>query len=220
VCSVRHLPCKIANVEARRPFTGAEAAMTRRLVALAVATTLSIPVAAKAQDFPRSFNEAPRGPGTEQPEGQRTANERIRPGWEAGALVGGGIGVAVGARAGYSFVPGLYAGGTVLHFFGSSRETLIGNDSESQTVFGGELGYKIYPVPNIELRPFLFTGFGFFDQYGEKTTLIERSTNFTMAPAFLTAYHFGNLFVSAEARLQVAPTPTRIAVLGGVGLGL
>lgn len=194
--------------------------MTRRLSAIAVATALSVPAGALAQTLPNSINEPPRGPGTEQAPKYQTPTERVQPGWEVGAEVGGGIGVGIGARAGYSFVPGLYVGGSLMHFFGPSVTTLTGSDNESQTLLGADVGYKLFPRPNVELRPFIFTGIGIFNRLNESLGIVDQSTDFTVAPSFLAAYHFGNAFVSAETRLQVAPTPVHFALLGGIGLGI
>jgi hypothetical protein len=194
--------------------------MSRRLSALAIAGALFVPSVALAEDFPRSINEPPRGPGTEQPPRIRTSSERIRPGWELGVQAGGGIGFGLGGRAGYSFVPGIYVGGAVTHFFGSSVETPTGSDSTSQTIFGGEVGYKIYPQPRFELRPFLFAGAGVFNQKNDASGFVDTNTKFALAPGFLAAYHIGNAFVSAEARLEVTPTPVNLAILGGIGIGL
>jgi hypothetical protein len=194
--------------------------MTRRSSAIALVAALALPVTAFAQELPNSINEPPRGPGTEQPPRYQTPTERVRPGWEVGAQVGGGIGVGIGARAGYSFVPGMYIGGSLMHFFGPSVATLTGMDSESQTLFGGDFGYKLFPRPDVELRPFIFAGVGIFNRLNEANHIVDQSTDFTVSPAFLAAYHFGNAFVSAETRLQVAPSPIHFALLGGLGLGI
>jgi hypothetical protein len=194
--------------------------MTRWSSAIALAAALIVPAAARAQDLPRSINETPRGPGTEQEPKYQTPTERVRPGWEVGAQVGGGIGAGIGVRAGYSFVPGLYAGGSMTHFLGTKVSTLLGTDSESQTVFGADVGYKIFPKQNVELRPFILAGIGIFNQLNENLRIVDQSTDFTVWPSFLAAYHFGNAFLSAETRLQVAPTPMHFALLGGLGLGL
>ncbi len=194
--------------------------MTRWSSAIALVSALSAPAVALAQDLPRGINEAPRGPGTEQPLKDQTATERVRPGWEGGAQVGGGIGVGIGVRAGYSFVPGLYAGGSLTHFFGTTVPTIVGTDNQSETLFGGEVGYKIFPKPEIELRPFIFAGIGIFNRLSDTYNIVDQSTDFTVWPSFLAAYHFGNAYFSAETRLQVAPTPMHFALLGGLGLGI
>ena len=191
----------------------------RRLPALAIATVLSLPAAAWAQDFPRAINEPPRGPGTEQPPKVRTSSERVSPGWEAQFQFGGGIGFGIGGKAGYSFVPGLYLGAFATHFFGPSVNTIDGESHESQTIFGGDVAYKFFPAPAIELRPFVLAGAGVFKQLQELGQ-VETNTKFVLAPGFLAAYHFGNAFVSAEGRLELTPTPVRVAILAGLGLGI
>jgi hypothetical protein len=187
---------------------------------MAFATALSVPAAAMAQDLPRSINDPPRGPGTEQTSQYRSSAERVRPGWEAGAQIGGGIGVGIGIRAGYSLVPGVYAGGSLMHFFGPNVNTLTGTDRESQTIFGADIGYKFFPRPQVELRPFLFTGLGVFNRLNAANGIVDQSTDFTVSPSFLAAYHIGNLFITGETRLQVTPTPVHFALLGGLGVGL
>jgi hypothetical protein len=196
-----------------------EAFMVRRLSALAIAVSVWVPRAAWAQIFPTSINEPPRGPGTEQSEKYRTPSERVQPGWEVGAQAGAGIGFGIGARAGYSFVPGIYVGGNVTHYFGPSIDTINGKDSESQTIVAGEVGYKIYASRRVELRPFIMMGAGSFEELNTQGA-VESNWKFTFDPAFLAAYHIGNFFISAEGRLQVAPSPAHFAVLGGIGLGL
>lgn len=194
--------------------------MKRRSSAIAFATALFVPTAALAQEFPHSINEPPRGPGTEQASEYRAPFERVRPGWEAGVQAGGGIGFGLGLRAGYSFVPGLYTGGSLTHFFGPSVGTLLGSDNEAQTTFGVDVGFKFFPRPPVELRPFLFTGFGVFNKLNESNNIVDQSTEFTLWPSFLAAYHIGNVFVSGETRLQVTPAPVHFALLGGLGIGM
>ena len=130
--------------------------MTRWSSAIAFAAALTVPATALAQDLPHSINESPRRAGTEQEPKYQTTTERIRPGWEVGAQVGGGIGVGLGARAGYSFVPGLYAGGSMMHFLGTKVATLVGDDTETQTLFGGDLGYKLFPEAQRRAPPVHF----------------------------------------------------------------
>jgi hypothetical protein len=194
--------------------------MTRRSSAIAFAAALSVPAAAQAQPLPNSINEPPRGPGTEQAEGYQAPGERIRPGWEAGAQVGGGIGIGVGARGGYTFRQGLYLGGSFTYFFGPNVTTIVGNDRESQAVFGGDFGIKLFPKPDVELRPYIFAGIGIFDQLNQNIDIVDTSTDFTVWPGFLAAYHFGNAYISGESRLEVAPTPIHFALLAGLGLGI
>jgi hypothetical protein len=107
-----------------------------------------------------------------------------------------------------------------MHFFGPSVATLTGTDTESQTLFGADLGYKLFPRPDVELRPFIFSGIGIFNRLNDRNNIVDQSTDLTVSPAFLAAYHFGNAFLSAETRLQVAPTPIHFALLGGLGLGI
>jgi hypothetical protein len=196
-----------------------EETIVRRLSALTIAAAISIPGASQAQIFPTSINEAPRGPGTEQSAAYRTPSERVQPGWELGAQAGAGIGFGLSARAGYSFVPGIYLGGSYTHYFGSTIDTIHGEDSESQNILAGEIGYKIYPTSRVELRPFIMMGAGSFEQV-DALGVIDSAWKFTIDPAFLVAYHVGNFFLSAEARLQVAPSPSHFAALGGLGFGL
>jgi hypothetical protein len=99
-------------------------------------------------------------------------------------------------------------------------QTLFGDDREPQTVIGGDFGYRYYVTPEIELRPFFFGGFGLFDRLNLATGIVDQNFDLTLSPAFLAAYHMGNGYLSAEARLQVAPQPTRFAFMVGVGFGI
>ncbi len=146
--------------------------------------------------------------------GYPAAHERT--GVEAGPVVQGVIGsgidnrydLGVGARLGYVLNSGLYLGGTVTHY--------SGEQSSSELLLGGDVGYELYAAPHWELRPFAMVGAA-VQNAGDVPGGNNRTT-FAFQPGFLTAYHFGPGFVSAEGRVQVAPTPAAVSLLGGAGL--
>jgi len=157
------------------------------------------------------YRQAPYGPGTENGYTHVGDEDRVREGAEAGAQVGGAFddayGAAVGARLGYSFAPGVYVGAAYSHYFGQLSST-------HADFFGGEVGYKFFPTVRWELRPYAFLGPAFITTGG-----VSRS-DLAFQPSLLTAYHVGSVFFSVEARALVAPDPTALALMGGVGAGL
>jgi hypothetical protein len=159
-----------------------------------------------------SFRDPPYGPGTENGPRRFDDEYRVREGAEAAGQVGAGFenpyGLGMGARLGYSFHPGVYVGAAYTHFFGRTS-------SEHADFFGGELGYKFFPTARWELRPYAFLGPAFIatDDFAARTSL-------AFQPSLLTAYHFGTVYISAEARGLVTPDPAAFALLGGVGVGL
>jgi hypothetical protein len=158
------------------------------------------------------FHATPYGPGTETANSRVGDDNRVWEGAEAGAQVGGALnepyGAGIGARLGYSFRVGVYVGAAYSHYFGTTSPG-------HADFFGGEVGYKFFPTERWELRPYGFVGPAFITRDNGETR-----TSLAFQPALLTAYHFGAVFLSAEARGLVAPDPAAFALLGGVGVGL
>jgi hypothetical protein len=117
-------------------------------------------------------------------------------------------GLGAGARLGYAFNTGVYAGAAYTHFFGPTG-------ASHADFFGGELGYKFFPTARWELRPFVFAGPAFVATANDATR-----TDFAVQPSLLTGYHFGAAYISVEARGLVTPDPSAFALLGGLGIGL
>lgn len=196
----------------------------RTQVALGIATlTLLAPAVASAFEFPSSFTEAPKGAGAEQPTPAPGAG-RVVPGFEAEANLGSGFtatyGLAFGARVGYTFKPGAYVGGSVTYFQGTSLETPVGSASNHATWIGAEVGYKFFPRVHWELRPYVFAGPSVVSSstLRNDVPLQTTTTRFGVQPGLLTAYHFGQAFISAEARYYATPAPNALTLLGGAGL--
>lgn len=192
--------------------------------ALALATTaLLAPGAASAFSFPTSFNEAPRGAGTEKPEGQPGAGG-IQEGLEAQANIGSGFtrtyGLGFGGRLGYTLRPGVYVGGAISYYQGRSVETPNGSASNSATWVGAEVGYKLFPGnAHWELRPYMFAGPAIVKTAtGGIFPVQETTTRFGLQPGLLGAYHFGSAFISAEGRYHLTPSPAAFTLLAGAGL--
>ena len=163
----------------------------------------------------------PYGPGTEYRPANRYHSTEIVEGLQASAQLGSGFtdpyGLGIGGRIGYTFFHGVYLGGSVSHYFGRTVDTFAGSRTEGATFLGGEVGYELYPTYRWEVRPYVFLGPSWMTTVGPfgSTT----STALAFQPGLLTAYHFGNVFVSAEGKVHVTPEPIALAVFGGVGLG-
>jgi hypothetical protein len=179
----------------------------------AIVSALTIAVATAATlasaDPPPPLNEAPRGAGTETGANRPGDAYRVHEGVEADALLGTGFsdvyGLGLSGRLGYAFGSGVYLGGALTQFFGSS--------SSRATFFGAEGGYKFFPTLRWEVRPYAFLGPALVDHgYGPDLAL-------GFQPSVLTAYHFGPWFLSADARLYAVPQPTALALLVGGGAG-
>jgi hypothetical protein len=79
-----------------------------------------------------------------------------------------------------------------------------------QTLLGGDVGLKIFPTEHIEIRPYGFAGDA-ISSAGNK--------GFAVAPGGLLAYHFGPMYVDADAQYMVTPAPKVFLLMGGAGLG-
>jgi hypothetical protein len=174
-----------------------------------------------AVEPPRSINAPPAGPGAEVKETILPVPGRVEPGWEVSGQIGGGIGFGLGARAGYTLDRGIYLGGSYTHFFGSSEDTINGDQRTSRNLFGGDIGYKMFFMDRtIEVRPFVFLGADFFHEFHEDTRSMSSETGFSVTPSILAAYRFGTMYVSGEFRTMITPTPVHVAGFGGVGMAL
>jgi hypothetical protein len=183
-----------------------------------VGSAVVLPCLAGAAEVPRSIKEPPKGAGTEQPTPR--GEPRVREGVSASASIGSGFsdtyGLGVGARAGYSFSDGLYAGGALEYFAGHTV-----NDETAHAMFlGGEIGYEIFLTRDgrWELMPFVFAGPAFVKTVQAAPFATVSQTTFAIQPGLLTAYRFGNAYVGGEARGLVTPSPTALAVLASAGL--
>jgi hypothetical protein len=137
------------------------------------------------------------------------------PGFSVEGLLGSGLdsqyGLMAGARGGYTTDNGVYLGGNATR---ADR-----SDGATDTLLGGELGYKYFPTPKVELRPFGIVGADIASASSAPGLHPAPSaTRLAIQPGILAAYHFGSFFVSAEGRLQVLPTPVAPSLLAGAGL--
>jgi hypothetical protein len=184
---------------------------------------LLAPTTVLAQNGVPSINAPPKGPGTEAPT-SKPDRPRMREGIEAGAQLGTGFtdtyGFGFGARLGYTFDFGGYLGGSVTHYLGNSVETINDDASAHATFLGGEAGYKFFATDRFEVRPYVFLGPAFVTTVEEQPFLRESKTRLAFQPGLLTAYHFGQFYISLEGKAHVAPTPTALTLLAGAGLGI
>jgi hypothetical protein len=205
--------------------------MRHRTMLAIFTAAISLPAAAFAQA--PSINAPPTGPGTTGETAAPAAPApALRPGIEASAQVGTGFtdtyGFGLGARAGYTFplniknapVPmGLYGGGVFTYYWGNNVTTDTEDQSSHAWFVGAEGALKVFPTEHIEIRPYVFLGPAFIKQVTNAPFTAESKTRFGVEPGVLGAYHFGNAFLSAEARFYVTPDPTAFTLMGGAGWG-
>jgi len=202
--------------------------MRLRTILTTLTAAISLPVMANAQ-VP-SINAPPSGPGTEAP--GAVPGQQVIQGFEGSAQVGAGFtdtyGLGLGARVGYTMnltgvrtaIPiGAYVGGAITYYFGHNVTTDVQDESSHAWFLGGEGGVKIFPAPRLEVRPYVFLGPAFIKQVEDNPFRSESKTRFAVQPGLLGAYHFGNAFLSAEARFHVTPDPTAFTLMGGAGWG-
>jgi hypothetical protein len=195
-------------------------------------TLAALPSAAHAAELPQSINQPPTGPGTERV--TRTGRPAgMHEGPEASAGVGSGFsdtyGLGLLGRLGYTFREGVYAGGQVQYFVGRSI-----NDNQAHATFlGGEVGYKLFPTRQIEVRPYAFVGPAWITQVSSQKvavtnnaaataatgTVVDSQVNFAVQPGVLAEYHFGGVFVGGDAHYMVTPSPNNLAVMASAGFG-
>jgi hypothetical protein len=190
---------------------------------MAAAVAMFAPGSAEAADLPKSTTATPTGPGAEAPPRARARGVRAIEGYDASVQLGSGFvdtyGLGMGARLGYTFPQGIYVGADVTHYFGNSVTLETGSVAAHATFLGAEGGYKFFPSRHWEVRPYVFAGPAFIRTVQNPPFRSESVTRFAIQPGLLTAYHFGDAFVSAEAKVHVTPDPTALTVFGGAGLG-
>jgi hypothetical protein len=169
----------------------------------AIAVTFAITSAQAGE-----WRDPPRGAGSEISPQRAGDAYRVYEGTEIGGFIGGGYGLGVGGRLGYSFSSGVYAGGQFTYF------------AENASFFGGELGYKFFPGYHWELRPYAFMGPAFIRVGTTGFGRASADTVFAFQPGLLGAYRFGPAFLSAELRGYVTPNPGALAVFAGAGVAL
>lgn len=165
---------------------------------------------------PAGLNQPPAGPGTEQ---VTPAGTTVREGLEGAVGIGTGFsdtyGLGLEARVGYTFRGGIYAGGAIEYYHGHSVDT----QSAHATFVGGEVGYKIFATPRLEIRPYVFGGPAFVTQVQSVPFFVDSGTSFAIQPGGLVTYHFGRAFVGGDARWLVTPNPATLAILASGGIG-
>ncbi len=196
------------------------------VIATGITITLGLAAAslpAHAASFPPSTNAPPAGAGTEASRRAQVSGVRAIEGWQGAVQLGSGFvdtyGLGMGARVGYTFPSGIYAGADVTHYFGNTVTTTTGDVGAHATFVGAEGGYKLFPTRKWEVRPYVFVGPAFIRSVQAVPFSSESVTRFAVQPGLLAAYHFGNVFVSAEAKAHITPTPNALTVFGGAGMG-
>jgi hypothetical protein len=143
----------------------------------------------------------------------------MREGIEASAALGTGFadtyGLGFAGRVGYTFRQGVYAGGAAQYYLGHA----VNGTQAHASFIGGEAGYKYYPIPALEIRPYAFVGPGFITQVASNPFTTITKADLALQPGVLAMYHFGSAFIGGDAHVMVIPTPNTIAVLASGGIG-
>jgi hypothetical protein len=199
--------------------------MRAHVVIPIVSLLLAVPLVASAQ---RGFNTPPEGAGTARREPGTPAEAigregRTTPGIQAEGLLGTGFnttyGLGAGARVGYAMTNGIYLGGAATYYAGNSVDTAQGSNNAYAMFLGGEVGYIFYPSANRKwsIRPYVFGGPGVVQTAQASPFLVQKSASFALEPGVMGAYHFGHVFLAADARYHIEPTPGAFALFLGAG---
>jgi hypothetical protein len=183
----------------------------------AFALALVTPRLAHAVDVPGSITDRPSGAGTAETSARWFPP--VREGVEAQVQMGTGFsetyGLGLGARAGYTFRQGLYLGGNVDYFFGHSSN----DETAHATIVAGDVGWKIFPRAEWEIRPHLVAGPAVIKTVNNVPFYTDTKTAFAVEPGVMGAYHFGSAFLSADARWFITPSPNTLSLTVGGGIG-
>jgi hypothetical protein len=139
-------------------------------------------------------------------------------GLEASGAIGSGFqstyAFGIEARVGYTFPVNVYVGGNAQYYFGNSV-----NGSNAYAFFvGPEIGYKLYLIDQLELRPFVFVGGGFNRQVTGNPFTTNTHNTIAVQPGVLAVYHIGDtFFVGADGHFMVTPSPAGFALLATGG---
>ncbi len=134
------------------------------------------------------------------------------------------LGFGLGARAGLSFLGGLYAGGSLMYYFGGSQNVgIAGTDvsvSLNTLMVGGELGYGIKLLDLLTIRPQIGLGNGSFTASAGGVS--QTSSYYYLEPGVTGLIGLGLFYVGADANALFFPSlsnnQTAISVHGQVGL--
>ncbi len=120
------------------------------------------------------------------------------------------------ARVGYTFPVNVYVGGNAQYYFGNS----VNNSNAYAFFVGPEIGYKLYPIDQLEIRPFAFVGAGFNKQVNSNPFSTNTHNTIAVQPGLIGLYHFGDMFfVGGDAHFMVTPSPVAFALLATAGAG-
>jgi hypothetical protein len=192
------------------------------LVPLATAATLLLlPRTACAVDQPSTINTPPRPPAPE-PANAAERPPPYRQGLQAEAGLGTGFsstyGLGIEGAVEYTWSQGIIAGGGVQYFQGQTV-----NDQSSHAMFiGGTVGYRIFPSPKVEVRPYAFVGPAFITTVSATSNPnqpnVVSKTDLAVQPGVIAQYHFGRAFVGGDAHYMLTPSPNTLAIMANAGL--
>lgn len=152
--------------------------------------------------------EAAQAQGMEEPRGPSRVEQRIAAEAFGGSGIGGRYGAAYGGRVGYTTPGGV--------FIGAEGTRYQGAQGSSDLVIGGDVGMRFFPTSRFEIRPHALIGANIRDA-GDMADG-PSGTTLAIQPGLFAGYHLGAVYLGAEGRVQVVPTPAAASVLGTAGL--
>jgi len=135
---------------------------------------------------------------------------------EVGAKVGGAtnpistsgapnpLGFGLGARAGISFLGGIYAGANLMYYIGSSQSVDNISYSYNTLMVGGELGYGIKILDLLTIRPQVGLGNAGFT--GSASGVSSTNSYYYLEPGVTGLIGLGLFFVGADANALFFPS--------------
>ena len=146
-----------------------------------------------------------------------------RQGLQAEAGLGSGFsstyGLGIAGDVGYTWSPGIIAGGGVQYFQGQT----VNGESSHATFVGGEAGYRLFPTRKVEMRPYAFVGPAFITTVSPTANPnqpnVVSKTDVAVQPGVRAQYHFSDaFFVGGDAHYMLTPSPNTVAVMADAGL--
>jgi hypothetical protein len=114
------------------------------------------------------------------------------------------------ARVGYTWQSGIYLGGNAQYYFGNS----VNNTNAYAFFIGPEIAYKIFPVDQLEVRPFVFVGLGFNKQVSDNPFSTNSHNTVAVQPGALVLWHFNQTFYAGgDGHFFVYPSPVSFGLL-------
>ncbi len=139
-----------------------------------------------------------------------------------GFSASGGLGTGIAgtyafgleARAGFTWENQLYLGGNVQYYSGNS----VNNTSAYALFFGPELGYRYYPIDQLEIRPFAMIGLAFDKQVSDNPFSTTSHNAIAIQPGALWLWHFTrDFYAGLDTHFFMYPSPVSLSLIAMAG---